>query len=143
MGIVQEKFQQEFLPPDEDNANAEWIMDRKARVKKGVPGREGNHGGDWGSKSMDNAVCYNTLPPGSDIDDQEMCDARVQRTVVAGTDDVTDNPKGNDFIKGYVDVQMSPTDDMYTNEHVDAFYGEGKSDGKVGFLERNNMLDRL
>lgn len=142
MGIVQEKNQLEFLARGEDNADANWVMDRKARVKKGAPGREGKHGGDSESKAMNNAAFYHSLPPGSDIEDQEMTDIRKMRQVVGGTDDVTDNPSGNDFVKGYVDVSMKPTDDMYTNEHVDAFYGEGKSDGKVGFLERNNVLDR-
>ena len=141
MGLVQEKNQLEFGVPGEDNKDASWVMDRKARVKKGTPGREGK-GWDWESKTMDNVLAYNSLPPGSNIADQEMADVRVMRQVVAGTDDVTDNPKGEDFTQGYVDITMKPTDDMYTNEHVDAFYGEGKSDGKVGFLERNNMLDR-
>jgi hypothetical protein len=141
MGIVQEKNQLEFGVPADDNGNT-WTTDRSARVKKGTPGREGRAGGDWQSKGMDNAVFYASLPPGSDLTDQETADVRVMRTITAGTDDVTDNPSGQDFVKGYVDVQMKPTDDMYTNEHVDAFYGEAKSDGKVGFLERNNMLDR-
>jgi len=141
VGIVQEKNQLEFMAPSED-AGHEWKSLKSALVKKGTPGRLGRTGGDWPSKSMNNAVFYNSLPPGSDIKDAEISDARVMRTVTAGTDDVTDNPKGQDFVKGYVDVTMKPTDDMYTNEHVDAFYGEGKSDGKVGFLERNNVLDR-
>lgn len=141
MGIVQEKNQKEFLPVQDDGSN-EWATEKSARAKKGTPGRVGMNGGDWASKSMNNAVAYNTLPPGSDNTDQEMADIRQMRTVTAGTDDVTDNPKGHDFVQGFVDVTMSPTDDMWTNEHVDAFYGEGKSDGKVGFLERNNMLDR-
>jgi hypothetical protein len=141
VGIVQEKNQLEFGPKQDDNGH-EWVTDKSARVKKGVPGREGMKGGDWASKAMNNAVAYNGLPPGSDGEDQELTDQRKMRTVTAGTDDVTDNPQGQDFVKGFVDITMLPTDDMYTNEHVDAFYGEGKSDGKVGFLERNNMLDR-
>lgn len=141
MALVQEKNECEFLPLDDDNGHT-WKSDRSARVKKGTPGREGRHGGDWPSKAMDDAVFYNSLPPGSNLPDQEMGDERVMRTVTAGTDDVTDNPKGRDFVKGYVDVTMKPTDDMYTNEHVDTFYGEAKVDGKVGFLERGNVLDR-
>jgi hypothetical protein len=141
MGIVQEKGELEFLPLDDDNGH-EWTCDRDARVKKGTPGREGRRGGDWQSKAMDNAVLYNGLPPGSDVRDQEMADIRKMRSVVGGTDDVTDNPKGQDFVKGFVDITMHPVDDMYTNEHIDTFYSEAKVDGKVGFLERGNVLDR-
>jgi hypothetical protein len=39
---------------------------------------------------------------------------------------------------------MNGTDDLYTGEHVDQFYGEAvDEDGKVGFAERNNYLDRM
>jgi len=135
-GIMQEKFQVRYGPTKDDNGN-EWVSDRSARVKKGLPGREGRPGGDWSSKPMDNAVFYNSLPPGSDITDAEVSDIRRMRTIVGGTDDVTDNPAGGDFRKGFVPLQMKPTDDMYTREHNDAFY-----DDVGGFVERNNMLDR-
>lgn len=141
MGIVQEKSQLEFLPTSDDNGN-EWVSEKSARVKKGVPGREGRQGWDWDSKSINNSVMYNSLPPGSDVRDAEMADIRQMRTVTAGTDDVTDNPKGQDFVKGFVDIAMKGTDDMYTNEHVDMFYSEATVDGKTGFLERANYLDR-
>lgn len=125
--------------------------DRAARAKKGTPGREGRHGGsgkqgkaagDWQSKLLDKAYLYNSLPPGMDITDQELADIRQQRTITGGIDDVTDNPSGGDFKKGFVDCPFSPTDDMYTREHQDAFYEDVTVDGKTGFLERNNMLDR-
>lgn len=127
MGIVQEKNQLEFMKAPDDRQN-KWVDCKRANVKKGTP--------------YGNTFFPQSLPPGSDVTDQALADIRKMRTITAGTDDVTDNPSGQDFVKGYVDVQMKPTDDMYTNEHVDAFYGEGKSDGKVGFLERNNVLDR-
>lgn len=142
MGIVQEKNQLEFLPMGDDNGNT-WVTDKSARTKKGTPGREGRAGGDYASRYMDNAVFYNSLPPGSNLPDQEMGDERVMRTVTAGTDDVTDNPKGQDFVKGFVDVPMKGTDDQFTNEHVDVFYSEATVDGKTGFIERGNYLDRM
>ena len=133
---MQEKFQVRYGPTTDDNGN-EWVSDRSARAKKGLPGREGYPGGDWQSKAMNNAVQYSSLPPGTDIADQEVADVRKMRTITAGTDDVTDNPAGGDFSRGYVGMPMRPTDDMYTREHNDAFY-----DDVGGFCERNNMLDR-
>jgi hypothetical protein len=38
---------------------------------------------------------------------------------------------------------MRATDDEYSNAHVDAFYAEMDVDGEVGFVERNNTLDRM
>jgi hypothetical protein len=141
MGICQEKFQLEFMPLDDDNGH-EWKEWRSANVKKGTPGRVGK-GEDWASKGMDNAVFYPSLPPGSDIVDQEMADIRVQPLVTSGTSDVSMDTNPESMRSGYTRKAMRPTDDMYTNEHCDAFYGEAKVDGEVGFLERNNMLDRL
>jgi hypothetical protein len=91
---------------------------------------------------MNNAVAYNTLPPGSDVTDQEMADLRQMPLVTSGTSDVSMDTNPQSMKHGYKRLDMKPTDDTWTNEHVDAFYGEGKSDGLVGFLERNNMLDR-
>jgi hypothetical protein len=136
MSVVQEKFQVKY--PEAENAQGNvWKSDKSARVKKGTPGREGRPGGDWESKTMNTAVFYPTLPPGSDITDQEMSDIRQMRTVTAGTDDVTDNPSASDFSRGSVKLSLRPTDDMYTREHQDAFY-----DDVGGFVERNNYMDR-
>lgn len=55
---------------------------------------------------------------------------------LAGETDVSNNVRsamGN----GYSKLPMSPTEDMWTNEHQDAFY-----DDVGGFCERNNVLDR-
>jgi len=82
------------------------------------------------------------LPPGDVIESQEIRDINPQRLVTGGTDDVTDNPSGGDFVKGFVKLEMSPTEDLWTREHNDAFYDEVKVDGVTGFLERNNYLDR-
>lgn len=141
--VVQEKFQVTAPQQRNDDADSGWVRPRDMRTKKGTPGREGHLGGDPESRTMDNAVMYNTLPPGMDIADQELGDIRQQRLVTGGTDDVTDNPKGGDFKKGYVAVELTGTDDMYSREHNDAFYDEVHVDGKTGYVERNNYLDRL
>ena len=84
----------------------------------------------------------NQLPPGMNIDDQSVREINPMRTVTGGTDDVTDNPQGKDFVKGYVGMHMRGTDDMYSNEHVDVFYSSVEVDGVEGYLERGNTLDR-
>lgn len=140
--IVQEKFQVNY-PPAADDTVGGWVTDKSARAKKGVPGREGLPGGDRASKTMDNAVFYNTLPPGSDGEDQELTDQRQMKYVMGGESDVSADWNSEAVHCGFSLRQLRPTDDMYTREHNDAFYDEVTVDGVTGFIERNNMLDRL
>lgn len=149
--VVQEKFQVAF--PDVDSSaesQQSWITDKEARAKKNLPGREGRAGGDAHSRFMDNAVGYNSLPPGMDIEDQEVTDQRHMGMNTSGgfptleaqgdrTQDLT--PKS--VRTGFDYKKLQPTDDQYSREHNDAFYDEVNVDGHVGFIERNNMLDRL
>lgn len=128
MGIVQEKFQViEPLPPKEDNL---WATPESARRSHAV------------SKS-------NELPPGEDGLTQDgirnVWGESISGCYAKGKDagDVTDDCNPKSIKSGYDRKKMLPTDDMYTNEHNDAFYNEAKSDGEVGFMERNNYLDRL
>jgi len=125
--IVQEKFQIEL--PDRKEGENEWKSFRSVEVKKGTP--DGN------------SALFNTLPPGSDIEDAEIADIRKQQTVLAGTSDVSMDTNREALRNGFSRRTLRPTDDMYTREHNDAFYDEVKVDGQTGFLERNNMLDRL
>ncbi len=139
-GVMQEKFQ--IQVPNQPDGDHEWVSDKRARVKKGTPGREGRAGGDQASKAMNNAVHYGTLPPGTDIEDAEIADIRQQRVTFSGEDDVSrdNNPEARK--QGFTRRQLRPTDDEYTREHNDAFYDEITVDGVTGFLERNNVLDR-
>lgn len=57
---------------------------------------------------------------------------------LAGATDVTDNVNQADLKRGYDLHAMQGTDDQYTGEHVDHFYGDAG-----GFVERNNYLDRM
>ena len=143
MGIVQEKFQ--VTPPDNrnDDAHGGWITDKQARAKKNSPGREGRAGGDGPSRFINNAVQYNGLPPGMDIEDQEMTDQRTFKTVMSSESDVTPDYSQKAMKTGFTAHSCCPTDDEYTNAHTDAFYDSVKVDGVEGFVERNNMLDRL
>ena len=138
------QWKQETLatPNDNEDSLSGWASDRSARVKKGTPGRVGRPGGDWESKTMDNAVFYNSLPPGSDGADQEMADIRKMRTTTPGTDDVTTRATPEAFSKGFVRSPMRPTDQRWDAWNSEPFYRDAEVDGKVGFAERGNVSDR-
>jgi hypothetical protein len=142
-GILQEKFQVDYPQQGNDDAHSGWKGDKSARVKKGTPGREGLPGGDPASQHMDNAVFYHSLPPGMDVEDQEMTDQRQFATTMGGESDQSRDFNVEAVKKGFTRKEMRATDDEYSKAHQDAFYDEMKVDGDVGFAERNNMLDRL
>ena len=144
-GILQEKFQVDYPQQGNDDEHSGWISDKAARAKKEMPNamREGASGGDYDSRYMGNAVNYNSLPPGMDLEDQEMSDQRQFATTMGGESDQSKDWNAEAVKKGYSRKQMRATDDEYSKAHVDAFYDEIKVDGDVGFAERNNMLDRL
>ena len=92
---------------------------------------------------------YNSLPPGMDIEDQEYCDIRRMQVVdVTGYNQVSretgTSPRSPmQMRKGFARLNLLSSDDEYTREHNDAFYEEVTIEGESGFVERNNMLDRL
>jgi hypothetical protein len=61
---------------------------------------------------------------------------------LAGEHSVTDHVSSS-LKKGYTRGVMNPSDDQYTGEAIDMFYGEVEGDDGVGFCERNNYLDRI
>lgn len=142
MGIVQEKFQitQSQNHNDEERG---WVTDRSVRVKKGLPGREGLPGGDPESKLAGKALMFNGTPPGTDIEDQELTDQRRFPMTMSGESDVSHDYSAQSMKSGFTRKSCCPTDDEYSNAHTDAFYDSVKVDGVEGFVERNNMLDRL
>lgn len=142
-GILQEKFQVDNPQEGNDDAQGGWVSDKSVRVKKGTPGREGRAGGDPQSQHMDNAVNYGSLPPGMDIEVQEMTDQRQFATTMGGESDVSKDWNAPALKNGFKRLPMRATDDEYSNAHVDAFYDEMTVEGETGFTERNNMLDRL
>lgn len=143
MDILQEKFQVDYPRQGNDDGQKGWASDNSARAKKGMPGREGHAGGDPTSKAMNNAVGFNSLPPGTDMEDQEVTDQREFKTVMSGQTDVSRDWNEQAQKTGYTRRAMRATDDEYSNAHNDAFYDEIKVDGDVGFAERNNVLDRM
>jgi len=148
--VVQEKFEVHYPKPDTSEGGA-WVTDMQARAKKNMPGREGLPGGDYNSRYMNNALAVNTLPPGEDIEDQELADIRRMGINTAGAPDGGELAPGEETVDittrslkiGFDRKRLRPTDDMYTREHNDAFYDSVVVDGVEGFVERNNMLDRL
>lgn len=122
MALLQEKFQ---VTAPEPKSHHEWVSDKSARRSKSEP--------DY----------LNCLPPGTDIDAQELIDSPAIPRVMSGETDVTKDWNASAIEKGYKRRDVKPTDDAYTAEHVDTFYGEAVSDGDVGFCERGNLLDRI
>jgi len=145
--IVQEKFQVNY-PDRQSSAENQhgWLTDVEARAKKMMPGREGVSGGDGDSRFMNNAAFFNSLPPGMDIEDQEIVDIRKMGVNVSGNmpaeyaeGDLTNNELNKVSLRdGFHKKKLLQTDDEYTREHNDAFY-----DDVGGFVERNNYLDRM
>lgn len=123
MALLQEKFQVTAERPKK--SSHEWVSDKSARRAK--------------SESMD----LNRLPPGTDIDAQSLIDSPPIPRVMSGETDVTQDWNASAVKNGFKRFDVKPTDDSYTGEHVDTFYGEAVSDGDVGFVERGNLLDRI
>ena len=88
---------------------------------------------------------FNVLPPGMDITNSRNSPDDFTYSAMAGASDVSPGARDVDRInKGFVRPDMKGTDDQYSGEHVDLFYGEAVDEkGNVGFVERNNYLDRL
>jgi hypothetical protein len=146
--VIQEKFQVTYA--DYNSMGEEdiqgWTDDQSMRAKKSLLGREGAPGGDGNSRWSMNAVMFNSLPPGMDIEDQELTDQRQMGINTVGNmgnalaqGDLT-NMEVNAYSlrKGFDKKELLQTDDAYTREHNDAFY-----DDVGGFVERNNYLDRM
>lgn len=120
--LLQEKFQLDA--PEPPAGPSDWVSDKAARRPKTAPQR------------------LNALPPGSDISDQALADTRSPVRTMSGETDVSHDWNREAVTKGFKRLPMRPTDDQYTGEHRDTFYGEMTVDGETGFIERGNVLDR-
>jgi hypothetical protein len=88
---------------------------------------------------------FNQMPR-TDVEVHEQRSRFVQgfggNTDVSSVSAFADIPKL--FEQGYKRREMKATDDQYSGEHIDLFYGEAVDEkGLVGFAERNNYLDRI
>ncbi len=138
--IVQEKFQVDAPQNRNDDASSGWKSDSSARTRKRLQTRAEN--GSFEAVRNDR---YNRLPPGQNIEDQEVADIPAEGMAgCMGTgSQVTDDVTAMALREGFDRKRLRPTDDQYTREHNDAFYDSVEVDGVEGFVERNNMLDRL
>lgn len=114
MPILQEKFQTTL--PGKETGDEPWAPFESARVVR----------------SED---AYNCMPPGYDAATPA---DKFRSGGYAGSTDVTDDVNIPNLRRGWTGHKMGMTDDLYTGEHADHFYGDAD-----GFVERNNYLDRL
>lgn len=116
MNPFAEKYETIF--PDKSEDPGPWVDPASARVGKRAVSRS------------------NRMPPGECID-QPVSDIKSQPMSMGGETDVSADYNAESKREGFKKLPMSPTEDMYTREHNDAFY-----DDCGGFVERNNYLDR-
>lgn len=135
--MLQEKFQVTVPPkPEKDH---EWRSFADARST----GEAGFQHSNNASAIADVTMKTNYMPPGMDISNQARKRIDSMPLDMAGSTDVSRDTNVKAFGKGFTRRYMGATDDLYSGEHMDHFYGEVvDEDGNVGFAERNNYLDR-
>lgn len=120
-----EKFQ--ITVPYKETGGEPWADVKTVRTHKGVTQPED------GNK-------FNHMPIGYD-------GAADETGFVHGFGGDTDVSKvitNKSLRTGFHRADMKGTDDQYSGEHMDLYYGEAVDEaGNVGFVERNNYLDRL
>jgi hypothetical protein len=126
---LQEKFQ--VTLPGKVEGDAPWADFKSTRDLRGLQ--------PWVSGSADDVDQrkFNHMPPGMELGNQFYSEQNQQRLSVAGESDVSKDTNPESFREGFTKRKMKGTDDQYTGEHVDHFYGDAG-----GFVERNNYLDR-
>jgi hypothetical protein len=129
MHPLQEKFQV-ILPTKEENGE-QWVSFESQR--------DLNNEMEWCCDCADDTDPrkFNLMPPGMDIGSQWRSEQNQQPLSMAGVTDVSKDTTTRALVEGYTKRKMRGTDDAYTGEHVDHFYGDAG-----GFAERNNYLDR-
>jgi len=139
MSGLQEKFQVILPPqPDEDDG-AEWKTFESQRRTYQYGARHVNN--TTATQDVDGK--FNEMPPNMDLQNQNS----MTRSIAGSTDFSADaNPEA--LALGYKRQAMSGSDDAYTGEHADHFYGvaygrDEKDKLVEGFCERANYLDRL
>jgi hypothetical protein len=141
-GLLQEKFQRTMKPePPEPH---EWATQESQRHAVHLEPLNVTSDRPGASSMVDlQELKTNQMPGGMFIDNQnpQVNDHKMQY-VAAGETDVSNSVDAAMLKKGYQRQNMHPADEMYTNEHTEEFYGEATVDGKTGYLERNNYLDR-
>lgn len=150
-GLLQEKF--EIRPEPRPRRDHNWTSFESQRRTVAIP--EGRIDTSEAKKrtvlgGIDAAIEYprsNQMPPGMDINRQAETPNKRMPYTRAGETDVSKMTTDSGMRNGFTRIPMSPTDDMYNDEHIDLFYdsvtGEDDAGNKYeGFVERHNMLDR-
>lgn len=116
--MIVEKSQ--ITVPTKEEAGEPWVSFDSQRDTAGVvhPGLQAK---------------FNQMPVGYDA----TCYRDKFGYSFGGDDDVSGGITPKSLDKGFERKDMKGTDDIYTGEHVDLFYGDAG-----GFVERNNYLDR-
>lgn len=141
MRSLQEKFQiSPVLNQKENQFSDKWV--------KWVPGttapalgkarKSQESVGDWSAKCADDVDFrrFNEMPPGMDIN-QARADIEKMPLVMMDETSVSKSTNPESLREGFKRLDMKGTDDQYTGEHMDLFYGDAG-----GFVERNNYCDR-
>ena len=140
MHPLQEKFQITVPHKEEVKDEDNWVfpgVDNRASSSQRdcLDGAVGFWNKD--AESFDNRK-LNQLPPGMEIGNQMRKQLTNMPLSLAGRTDVSSNVTSPEsMLKGFTRLEMKGSDDQYTGEHVDHFYGDAG-----GFVERNNYLDR-
>lgn len=126
---LQEKFQ--ITIPNKTEEGEPWASFESARQSQA-------NVGDWcpANAGDTDGRKFNEMPPGMEID---QCHAEINGMPMslAGETDVSKDTNTGAMFRGFTKRDMKGTDDQYTGEHADHFYGDAG-----GFVERNNYLDR-
>lgn len=127
---LQEKFQ--TIVPGRVEQGESWVSFESQRDTRGLKGFSPKNAVD-----VDLSTALADTPPGMEMSNQRSSQQDNMPLSMAGATDVSDCTTTG-FANGFKKLEMKGTDDCYTGEHVDHFYGDAG-----GFAERNNYLDRI
>jgi hypothetical protein len=130
--VIQEKLQYTVRDESHEDSRHSWASAESARATKGNPEVKG---------ARNTSLFLNSLPPGMDHADAEFSDIREQhlsRGNLGNGDQFTTTR--DSLERGYSKKPLSPTDAELAE--TGGFYDEVTVDGKTGFLERRNCMDR-
>jgi hypothetical protein len=134
---LQEKFQ--ISAPPVKETDHEWLP-HNAQIHKGEAGFQHSNNTYADTESVNKT---NYLPPGMEINNQQRKRINPMPFSMAGATDVSNLVTAGGFDEGFTRQTMNGTDDQVSGEHMDHFYGEVEDElGNIGFIERNNYLDR-
>jgi hypothetical protein len=131
---LQEKFQTILPPQPFEDDGTEWV-DRESARRTYEPGQR--HQNNANAEEVADGK-FNEMPVNMDNKNQNPLLRQI-----AGCTDFSYDTTPESFTEGYRRHPMKGSDDQEFMEHMDHFYGTAVDEqGKEGFVERNNYLDR-